>query len=102
MRTGWTLRRRCCARRSRVSWDGEDSAVGQDGGRTSLELERIVALIPDATEPMCDPTRNPMCDPTCDPTCDPFGEGADWDLSEPDELPEERTRWCSVCFDCLR
>jgi hypothetical protein len=49
-------------------WVGEDSAVRRDGGRTSLELEGIVALIPDAREPMCDPTRDPMCDQTCDPT----------------------------------
>ncbi len=37
--------------------------------------------IPDAMDPMCDPA----CDPMRDAACDPISEGADWDLSDPDE-----------------
>jgi hypothetical protein len=59
---------------------------------THFEWAGRLARIPEARDPMLDPAR----DPTCDPTCDPCSEGHDWDLSEPEELPAEMTRWCSV------
>ncbi len=49
--------------------------------------------IPDAMDPMCDPAFDPMRDAACDP----ISEGADWDLSDPDELLGEmmqsRSAW---------